>query len=363
MKTTLLSAALIALAMPAYAADKNDIGGQCCSDLEERIAELEATAARKGTRNISLQVYGQVNRAIIWHRMDGESSTKLGVDNDLAPSRFGFTGQGKIGDAAAGFILEIGATDGDGGITLRESAVWVENAKLGRVWLGLTGTATYNVAAISIANVSTQTLKINPFVSTVGLTSDLPFNSGRTHVVKYVSPVMAGFIASAALSEDESWDVALRYAGEFSSFKLAAGIGYSHKADKQVVTSGSASIMHIPSGLFLNAAGGEVKDMPAGWNMLPVAVDSARMWHLQAGVEQKLSDLGKTTIYAEYGELRDITIMGSKLDERPLIYGVGLVQEVAPGASLYLNYRRLDMDTGWSEDKADMIIGGAVVKF
>ncbi len=103
-----------------------------------------------------MKVYGQVNRAILWHRIDGESNTKLGVDNDLTPSRFGFTGQGKIGDAAAGFILEVGATDGDGGITLRESAVWVENAKLGRVWLGLTGTATYNVAAISTPTCTTR---------------------------------------------------------------------------------------------------------------------------------------------------------------------------------------------------------------
>lgn len=354
--------AMVIGATTTNAADLNN-SSMCCADLEERIAELETTVARKGTRNISLQVYGQVNRAIIWHRMDGASETKLGVDNALAPSRFGFAGQGKVGDAAAGFLLEIGAQDGDGGITLRESAVWVENAKLGRVWLGLTGTATYNVAAISVVNVSTQTLKVNPFVNTLGLDSDLPFNSGRTHVLKYVSPVMAGFIASAALSEDESWDVALRYAGEFSSFKLAAGVGYSHKADGQTVTSGSASILHMPSGLFLNGAAGEVKDMKYIWNMNPVAVDSARMWHLQAGVEQKLSDLGKTTLYAEYGELRDITIPGSKLDERPLVYGVGIGQEVAPGASLYLNYRRVDMDTGLAEDKADMIIGGAVVKF
>ena len=36
---------------PARAAD---LGGDCCADLEERIAELEATAARKGNRKVSL---------------------------------------------------------------------------------------------------------------------------------------------------------------------------------------------------------------------------------------------------------------------------------------------------------------------
>jgi hypothetical protein len=30
----------------------------CCSDLEERVAELEATAARKGTRKVDLRIMG-----------------------------------------------------------------------------------------------------------------------------------------------------------------------------------------------------------------------------------------------------------------------------------------------------------------
>ena len=34
---------------PAQAAD---LGGDCCADLEERIAELEATTARKGNRKV-----------------------------------------------------------------------------------------------------------------------------------------------------------------------------------------------------------------------------------------------------------------------------------------------------------------------
>ena len=39
-----------------------DLGGNCCADLEERIAELEATTARKGNRKMSLTVTGQVHR-------------------------------------------------------------------------------------------------------------------------------------------------------------------------------------------------------------------------------------------------------------------------------------------------------------
>jgi len=38
---------------PAVAAD---LGGDCCADLEERVAELEATTVRKGNRKVSLTI-------------------------------------------------------------------------------------------------------------------------------------------------------------------------------------------------------------------------------------------------------------------------------------------------------------------
>ena len=53
---------LLGAAMPAKAAD---LGGGCCGDLEERVAELEATVARKGNRVVSLQVYGDVTMGLL----------------------------------------------------------------------------------------------------------------------------------------------------------------------------------------------------------------------------------------------------------------------------------------------------------
>ena len=45
---------------PARAAD---LGGDCCADLEERVAELEATTVRKGNNKVTVQIYGKVNEA------------------------------------------------------------------------------------------------------------------------------------------------------------------------------------------------------------------------------------------------------------------------------------------------------------
>ena len=56
---------LIALGAGAPVAKAADLGGDCCADLEERVAELEATTARKGNRKVSLTVSGQVATAVM----------------------------------------------------------------------------------------------------------------------------------------------------------------------------------------------------------------------------------------------------------------------------------------------------------
>src|SRR6476620_2459161 len=85
-----------------------DLGGDCCADLEERVAELEATTARKGNRKVSLTVSGWVNEAIFaWD--DGTAHGVFQGTNSLEQSRFRFTGAAKIDkDWSAGYVLEVG---------------------------------------------------------------------------------------------------------------------------------------------------------------------------------------------------------------------------------------------------------------
>ena len=169
--TSRLAIATIAsvVASGAFAAD---LGGNCCADLEERVAELEATTARKGNRKVKLTISGHVNETLIFWD-DGFEQNQYVVSNNNSRTRFRFVGDAKINDRwSAGYLLEIGAryansgnrnqtTPGGGSnsntIDIRHSAWWIENKDLGRVWVGKTSTATDGITEINLANVNTVT--------------------------------------------------------------------------------------------------------------------------------------------------------------------------------------------------------------
>ena len=143
---------------PAKAAD---LGGDCCADLEERVAELEATTVRKGNTKVSVTLYGQINKDVMFWD-DGAEKNTYTVDNNYESSRFGLKGSAKIsGDWTAGYRLEIemteatsqklnqfddnNANDPLGAFNVRHDFVYVNNKKLGEVRLGLTATPIYNI--------------------------------------------------------------------------------------------------------------------------------------------------------------------------------------------------------------------------
>ena len=96
-------AAALGLVVGVGSARAADLGGNCCADLEERVAELEATTARKGNRKMSLTITGQLNRLIMaWD--DGHSrGIYYGIDSVNTSSRFSF-----LGEAAATPWLKFG---------------------------------------------------------------------------------------------------------------------------------------------------------------------------------------------------------------------------------------------------------------
>jgi predicted porin len=452
LKSTSL-AALVAVAGIAAAGSANaaDLGGNCCADLEERIAELEATTARKGNRKVSLTVSGLVNEQVmVWD--DGVETNAYQTTNESTRTRFRFVGNAKINaDWSAGYLLEIGvrganakslnqnADDAGQGFDVRHSAWWLQSKQLGRLWVGQTSSATDGIQEINLANVSaispnTQYLdwsggfllrNSSGAQSTISLTTlvnglENPGEGTRFNVVKYETPAFFGFIASAAWGEDDVWDVALRYAGEFSGFKLAAGIGYQRWTDgtSNVAAGGaantnpergcvdssavpvigsdvkcdelglSASVMHVPTGLFVTGAYGYREDSRRA--ALNIAGNKSRdeVWSVMGGIEQKFFPLGKTTVYGEYlgGEygVNGLQTFGANSQASSLgfgnvaqiassevsIWGIGFNQAIdAAAMDVYVAYRNTQVDvTSSAGAKANLqdfqtVLMGARIQF
>jgi hypothetical protein len=163
----------------------------------------------------------------------------------------------------------------------------------------------------------------------IGDSGDQPGEGERGfNIAKYESPALHGFYLTAALGAAEFWDVALRYEGELGDFKVEAGVGYlersmarrsqcvppprSMKSYFEQVSwrnsdcrnyGGSFSILHEKTGLFLNFGTGlKVDDFIRDTARFSgTDVDEEQFfWATQGGIEKKLFDLGKTTIYGEY---------------------------------------------------------------
>lgn len=347
-------AALVAVAgilvWGASSAQAADLGGNCCADLEERIAELEATTARKGNRKVSLTISGWVNEAVFFWDDGTESNVYVGT-NDLERSRVKFSGEAKISDDwSAGYTLEIGirganssafsqtSTASVNSLDVRKSNWFLKSKTFGKLTVGQEGTATYhllddadiantrNYSDAEAATVAMAQFGLRVGGSAVnglqwrdltqGFNNDTPGQDGRRNIVRYDTPAFAGFAATAAWGEDDIWDVALTYKGEVGDFKLLGRIGYGESTDSVGAACSSVtpldckwwgvagSIMHAPTGLYVYGGYGEqqVDDedglVPAG--ALVAADGTDTTWFIQAGIEQKFVPLGKTTIFGEY---------------------------------------------------------------
>jgi hypothetical protein len=399
-------AALAGFLLNTGSASAADLGGNCCADLEERIAELEATTVRKGNRRVSLTVSGHVNRSLLYWN-DGFQQDLYSVDNAISNSRFRFTGNAKLtADLTAGFYTEftlaIGARshnvsqvdddgfpgsggilggsvfgDGIGGagdsvIDFNQAYWYVESKHWGRFNLGRLNTST---AGISIIDLSTTGVIANsqPFLWGGGMimrnglgqlaatstsvtlnwaqqcggpTSGNPpaatgifggagpystdcglHSSSRRDGVSYLTPTWHGFTFGGSYGEDDFWDLAGRYAGEWHGFRVAAGIGYRWYGDREADIPipaaapfdklsdtdrrqwlSSASIMHVATGLFASASWLQYEYRGTSANEI-FGLDPARnrpdteLWWGDIGIQKNWTGWGATTFYAEVGKV------------------------------------------------------------
>lgn len=327
--STLLAAAvssLVALhAAPVRAADP----GACCTGLDERVAELEATSARKDNRAVALSITGEVSRALlIWDD---------GARPDADPADNAALDEARISPASkSGFIVELGFTDSpalfvnqasDAGksetsFEARLANWYVEGERNARQSVNQPSSAADGTAVIDLSRAHTEPVTWhNASLGFGGEGGDYTglawgnvawgLESDKGDVPGRDSPVFYGFLASAAWGENDSWDVALRFQKDLSAVRGTSGAGYLWVSDESTVSlypngtvaaDGSISVMHVPSGLFGNVAGNRSdlarEALAASGNPNP-----GRMWTAQAGAEKPATSRGATALYGGYHEV------------------------------------------------------------
>lgn len=153
----------------AKSAKAADLGGDCCADLEERVAELEATTVRKGNKKVSVQIYGKVNYAVMYWDDGGEQNAYV-VNNYNESTRTGIKGNAAISENwSAGYRLEWeyrGAASsrvnqfednnaGDDPIVVRWAQMYLASKPYGTVNWGLTATPKYDITKNAMEYIST----------------------------------------------------------------------------------------------------------------------------------------------------------------------------------------------------------------
>jgi hypothetical protein len=306
-----------------------------------------------------------------------------------------------------------------GCVGIRDTTVWLRHSQLGMIKVGHGSTATDNLVLIDLGGMSGAS---TPDVAlynggfrmvTGGVITGTPasplnartwsniilggesWDTARRNHVMYETPTLAGFTVQAAFGEDNYWDVALRYAGEFGGFRLAFGIGYQEDTEfnlaagafpgdatfctatsdcnrKETQLKGSASILHVPTGLFVTGAAGKREvDNRTSLGALNRDFDT-NFWYVAGGISQNWFGIGKTVLFGEYSEHND----GLKftftdiLDSKATVWGLGVVQYVdAAAMEVFLTYKNYSADSTSlsaghvSYDDFQTVIGGARISF
>lgn len=421
----------LALCLPAGGAGSADIADACCADFEERIADLEAMTARKGNRKIKLAISGYVAQEITWWDDGRESDVYLHGLGPTQATHIKFNGEAEIAPGwNAGYLMRIqnlqdnpfgrsgtaamdqNSSNFNQGLNLQMSYWYLESKALGTVSVGKLAPAAKSAAMFTDKS-GTQIIDNYTFLdgfpqlivrgggdlSPGALTwGQLAFCYSQSaplggdcdglvmNAVRYDMPVIAGFSASASWGEDDDWQVAARYAGELSGFKVLLGAGYSGSTDEKLSTRLPSLIkkdsnyfqaggyaQHLATGLFVHGAYGYEDN---GGTVLAggVTPPDGEHWYVKAGIRKAWSTLGATIVYGDYGHYVDqlgpaalaLGVTSSKLD----LFGGGVVQEIdAASMSVWIKYREQSVNISGSGmtieglDDLHTVSAGALINF
>lgn len=185
-----------------------------------------------------------------------------------------------------------------------------------------------------------------------GLGIGIDCNGIYRNGVRYDLPAFGPVSIAVGWANDDIYDVALKYAGEFGDFKVNANAGYSE--DKNAMAAGGmigsqelmqfqAGIMHVPTGLFGVAT--YTNEQLDAADVKAAGSDDTDAYYFKFGIRKAFSNIGDSAFYVDYGSYNDqygviAGVTGSELERFSLV----AEQYFGPRLVIYGKYEELSLD-------------------
>jgi predicted porin len=388
---------MLAAPQPARA---GDLGGDCCADLEERVAVLESTTVRKGNKKVSLTISGRVHAGVMWWQDNSGLTDPAEPFDHLSDVYFGntagsgnrivFDGDAKISpDLTAGFQMTVKNDFGgvhsqiehQSGPSLAGEVtyVYLSSKRLGELRLGnlysASDDAYYNdFGSPGVVGGLSGTRFVGDFIlrNTGGALTDVTYGHVLYELaddvenrLMYISPEFGGLTVKADIGGDDTASVGVNWSVTRGKWNLAAGVGYqvSHRGDAispdgdqnpqldaaslEPLTDTahdtlralavSASIYESGTGLFATG------QYSASYAAIPGRQDATN-WYARAGWTKDITGLGATTLDVQYERTDNLHANNTSAH----LWGAGIDQSLDSVAStIYLHYQHDSLDTAF----------------
>lgn len=337
-------------------------------------------------------LYGQLNYGLM-HADDGFRDEVHFADNDNSSSRWGIKGGvpltswlkagGQVEveiEANSSARLTLHGPNQKGVINLRILDAWTEAKVASNVNVRLTygqgktasdGTTEQDLSGtkvIGYSNASPIGSSIRFANATTGAITGFRvgqvFNNmdgfGRAERVRVDVKTGPVTLASSFINNSDRWDVAAFFNRNFGDVvKVAASVSYANNDLPTVTgfdqTSGSLSLLHMPTGISLTGAAGVRNSDIAGRN-------DRHFYYGKIAINRSVfSNLGKTAIGIDYFETEDALVNGDDGSS----YGIFAVQRIDQyNTELYALFRDYDYNRiGTPTHNVQVFMTGARVKF
>jgi predicted porin len=329
----LLSATLglVAGLEPARASDDSN---KCCAELDARLEELASAVLGNTAHNVKVQIYGQVNRAILFWK-DGIDSKTSFVDNNTSSTRLGLIGEATVRPGltvgsrfemefvwpSSSEIFDPNNVTHNQALTdyaVRQAYGFINDERLGILTFGHQWSASGNLTIINLGSeMSDAALHYNNAFGLGlkiggGIFTDLKWGQLAESVdvlrgdyLRYDTPSFFGFVLSGSVGLTDVWDVALRYQADGEAFRFAGGIGYRSDRDNLLNEfRAAASLLHHASGLYVTLAGAQRDDELSSI----IAQPPSYFGYAQVGISKNWISYGRTTVYGDVGLYRNFNV-------------------------------------------------------